>query len=77
MAGWNLFVTYLFHQSLSKYMPEIETMCTLGDFIVMEGKLNFFLFKPRCVDKQRNGKLGGKGPHTQFIKESLEQATGC
>lgn len=60
MAGWNLSITYLFHQSLSKYKPEIETMCTFGHFIVMEGKLNLLLFKPRCVDKQHNRKLGGK-----------------
>lgn len=76
MAGWNLSVTYLFHQSLSKYMPETETMCTFSHFTVMEGKLNFSLFKPRWVNKQHNRRLGGEGPHTQSIEESLEQATG-
>lgn len=44
MAGWNLSVTYLFHQSLSEYMPEIETMCAL-DFTVVEGKLNLISFQ--------------------------------
>lgn len=45
MAGWNLSVTPLFHQSLSEYMPEIETMCALGAFTVEEGKLNLISFQ--------------------------------
>lgn len=55
MAGWNISVPYWFDQSLSKYMPETETMCTL-----MEGKLNFFLFKPRCIGKQCKRRTWGK-----------------
>lgn len=45
MAGWNLSVTYLFHQSLSKYMPESEARYTFDNLTVIEGKLRFFFFQ--------------------------------
>ena len=38
----------------------------------MEGKLNFFLFKPRCVDKQHKGRLGEKGPTYSVVLSPLK-----